>query len=90
MQKVINGSTVRYWACINFSRSVQESAARGFCQQLVQMCQISGMVKFQILAMPCYLSSLYLFELHSILFQMIITYLPLYHDQHLTTFIVKM
>ncbi|XP_043806724.1 protein argonaute PNH1 isoform X2 [Manihot esculenta] len=42
-KKVINGSTVRYWACINFSRSVQETTARGFCQQLGQMCQISGM-----------------------------------------------
>ena len=52
MQKVINGSTVRYWACINFSRSIQESTARGFCQQLVQICQISGMVKFQILVIP--------------------------------------
>jgi eukaryotic translation initiation factor 2C len=46
MQKVINGSTVRYWACINFSRSVQESTAHGFCQELVHMCQISGMVNF--------------------------------------------
>ena len=68
MQKVINGSTVRYWACINFSRSVQESTARGFCQQLVQMCQISGMVKFQILVIPCqeklYIRD-YLFEQHS-------------------------
>ncbi|KAL5076273.1 hypothetical protein RYX36_015257 [Vicia faba] len=42
-KKVINGSTVRYWACINFSRSVQESTARGFCQQLVQKCRILGM-----------------------------------------------
>lgn len=42
-KKVINGSTIKYWACINFSRSVQESAAMSFCQQLVQMCQISGM-----------------------------------------------
>ncbi|XP_052199612.1 protein argonaute PNH1-like isoform X2 [Diospyros lotus] len=42
-KKVVNGSTVNYWACINFSRSVQESAARGFCDQLVQMCQSSGM-----------------------------------------------
>ena len=46
MQKVINGSTVRYWACINFSRSVQENTAHGFCQELVHMCQISGMVNF--------------------------------------------
>ncbi|KAL7189604.1 hypothetical protein ACSBR1_039284 [Camellia fascicularis] len=42
-KKVINGGTVNYWACINFSRSVQESAVRGFCHQLAQMCQGSGM-----------------------------------------------
>ncbi|KAJ4845702.1 Protein argonaute PNH1 [Turnera subulata] len=42
-KKVVNGSTVRYWACINFSRSVPESTAHGFCQQLIQMCQVSGM-----------------------------------------------
>ncbi|XP_072983781.1 protein argonaute PNH1-like [Typha latifolia] len=42
-KKVINGCTVNYWACINFSRSVQESTARGFCQELAHMCQISGM-----------------------------------------------
>ncbi|KAF7806343.1 protein argonaute PNH1-like [Senna tora] len=53
-KKVINGSTVRYWACINFSRSVQESTARGFCQQLVQMCQISGMEFSQEPVIPIY------------------------------------
>ncbi|XP_010259157.1 PREDICTED: protein argonaute 10-like isoform X2 [Nelumbo nucifera] len=42
-KKMINGSTVSRWACINFSRSVQESVARGFCNGLAQMCQISGM-----------------------------------------------
>ncbi|KAH9619822.1 hypothetical protein KSS87_003277 [Heliosperma pusillum] len=42
-KKVINGSTVNNWACINFSRTVPETAARGFCRQLVQMCQVSGM-----------------------------------------------
>ncbi|KAF5176317.1 argonaute like [Thalictrum thalictroides] len=42
-KKMINGSTVSRWACINFSRSVQESVARGFCNELAQMCQISGM-----------------------------------------------
>lgn len=41
---MINGSTVNHWACINFSRSVQESTARTFCQELAQMCQVSGMV----------------------------------------------
>ncbi|CAL9089959.1 unnamed protein product [Musa textilis] len=42
-KKVINGCTVNYWACINFSRSVQENTAHSFCQELAQMCQISGM-----------------------------------------------
>lgn len=46
MQKMINGMTVSRWACINFSRSVQESVARGFCIELAQMCQVSGMVGF--------------------------------------------
>ncbi|KHN15131.1 Protein argonaute PNH1 [Glycine soja] len=53
-KKVINGSTVRYWACINFSRSIQESTARGFCQQLVQICQISGMEFSQDPVIPIY------------------------------------
>ncbi|KAK1259791.1 Protein argonaute PNH1 [Acorus gramineus] len=44
-KKMINGSTVNHWACINFSRSVQESTARSFCQELAQMCQVSGMQK---------------------------------------------
>ncbi|KAF8400717.1 hypothetical protein HHK36_014017 [Tetracentron sinense] len=42
-KKMINGSAVNYWACINFSRSVQESTVSGFCQELAQMCQVSGM-----------------------------------------------
>ncbi|XXG76760.1 hypothetical protein AAC387_Pa08g1049 [Persea americana] len=42
-KKMINGSTVSRWACVNFSRSVQESVARGFCNDLAQMCQVSGM-----------------------------------------------
>ncbi|KAL0376661.1 UNVERIFIED_CONTAM: protein argonaute 10 [Sesamum calycinum] len=41
--KMINGMTVSRWACINFSRSVQDSVARGFCNELAQMCQVSGM-----------------------------------------------
>ncbi|GAU41166.1 hypothetical protein TSUD_282390 [Trifolium subterraneum] len=53
-KKVINGSTVRYWACINFSRSVQESTACGFCQQLIQMCKISGMEFSQEPVIPVY------------------------------------
>ncbi|KAL9690749.1 hypothetical protein QQ045_011157 [Rhodiola kirilowii] len=42
-KKMINGMTVARWACINFSRSVQENVARGFCNELAQMCQVSGM-----------------------------------------------
>ncbi|AES65969.2 eukaryotic translation initiation factor 2c [Medicago truncatula] len=53
-KKVINGSNVRYWACINFSRSVQESTAHGFCQQLVQMCQITGLEFSQEPVIPVY------------------------------------
>ncbi|KAL5070248.1 hypothetical protein RYX36_021135 [Vicia faba] len=53
-KKVINGSTVRYWACINFSRSVQESTAHGFCQQLVQKCRILGIEFSQEPAIPVY------------------------------------
>lgn len=43
-KKMVNGGTVNSWACVNFSRSVQDSVARGFCHELAQMCQISGMV----------------------------------------------
>ncbi|MED6121941.1 Protein argonaute 10 [Stylosanthes scabra] len=42
-KKMINGMTVSRWACINFSRSVQDSVARTFCHELAQMCQVSGM-----------------------------------------------
>ncbi|GLJ52618.1 hypothetical protein SUGI_1119890 [Cryptomeria japonica] len=42
-KKMVNGGTVNYWACVNFSRGVQDSVARGFCQELAQMCQVSGM-----------------------------------------------
>ncbi|XP_020207885.1 protein argonaute 10 isoform X2 [Cajanus cajan] len=42
-KKMINGMTVSRWACINFSRSVQDSVARTFCNELSQMCQVSGM-----------------------------------------------
>ncbi|MQL87929.1 hypothetical protein Taro_020482, partial [Colocasia esculenta] len=42
-KKMFHGGKVHNWTCINFSRNVQESAARGFCQELAQMCRISGM-----------------------------------------------
>jgi hypothetical protein len=43
-QKMVNGGVVNHWACLNFSRSVQENYARNFCAELAQMCQTSGMV----------------------------------------------
>ncbi|XWS48203.1 hypothetical protein CRYUN_Cryun13aG0053700 [Craigia yunnanensis] len=42
-KKMVNGGTVNNWICINFSRQVQDSVARGFCCELAQMCYISGM-----------------------------------------------
>lgn len=44
LQKMVNGGTVNSWICVNFSRSVQDNVARGFCYDLAQMCTISGMV----------------------------------------------
>ncbi|XP_010534204.1 PREDICTED: protein argonaute 1-like [Tarenaya hassleriana] len=43
-KKMVNGGTVDHWMCINFSRQVQDNVARTFCQELAQMCYISGMV----------------------------------------------
>lgn len=41
---MVNGGVVNNWACLNFSRGVQDSIARGFCYELAQMCMTSGMV----------------------------------------------
>lgn len=43
---MVNGGVVNNWACLNFSRGVQDSIARGFCYELAQMCMTSGMVSF--------------------------------------------
>ncbi|KAL8124010.1 hypothetical protein AgCh_011858 [Apium graveolens] len=42
-KKMVNGGIVNNWICVNFAPNVQESAARGFCHELAQMCIISGM-----------------------------------------------
>ncbi|XP_042397032.1 protein argonaute 1B-like [Zingiber officinale] len=34
---------VNSWICINFAKNAQDNLARGFCHELAQMCQISGM-----------------------------------------------
>jgi hypothetical protein len=44
LQKMVNGGVVNHWACLNFSRSVQENVASAFCAELAHMCQTSGMV----------------------------------------------
>ncbi|KAG6479643.1 hypothetical protein ZIOFF_063111 [Zingiber officinale] len=41
--KIVNGGRVNSWTCINFAKNVQDNLARGFCHDLAQMCQISGM-----------------------------------------------
>ncbi|OVA01133.1 Argonaute/Dicer protein [Macleaya cordata] len=43
-KKMVNGGTVDSWACINFSRNVQDGAVRRFCHELAQMCCTSGMI----------------------------------------------
>jgi eukaryotic translation initiation factor 2C len=43
LQKMVNGGVVNHWACLNFSRSVQENVASAFCAELAHMCQTSGM-----------------------------------------------
>ncbi|CAM8929755.1 unnamed protein product [Rhodiola kirilowii] len=42
-KKMVNGGTVNNWICINFSRTVQDNVARGFCAELARMCYTSGM-----------------------------------------------
>ncbi|KAJ3692123.1 hypothetical protein LUZ60_012473 [Juncus effusus] len=42
-KRMVNGGRVNNWMCINFSRGVQDNAARNFCHELAVMCQISGM-----------------------------------------------
>ncbi|PIA35484.1 hypothetical protein AQUCO_03500088v1 [Aquilegia coerulea] len=42
-KKLLNGGMVHNWMCLNFSRNVQDAVARGFCFELAQMCNISGM-----------------------------------------------
>lgn len=51
-KKMVNGGVVNYWACINFSRGVQDGAALRFCHELAMMCQVSGMAFRQDLAIP--------------------------------------
>ncbi|GLT55905.1 hypothetical protein SLA2020_289890 [Shorea laevis] len=42
-KKMVNGGTVNHWICINFSWQVQDTVAKTFCNELAQMCYVSGM-----------------------------------------------
>jgi eukaryotic translation initiation factor 2C len=42
-KKMVNGGVVKDWICVNFSQSVPDNVAKGFCYELAQMCTISGM-----------------------------------------------
>ncbi|KAF5194915.1 argonaute 1A [Thalictrum thalictroides] len=55
-KKMVNGGTVNNWMCINFSRSVQDNLARGFCNELAQMCCVSGMAFKLEPILPAYLA----------------------------------
>ncbi|XP_010247717.1 PREDICTED: protein argonaute 5-like isoform X2 [Nelumbo nucifera] len=41
--KMLNGGTVEYWACVNFSSRLNSNIACQFCQELVRMCSSKGM-----------------------------------------------
>jgi hypothetical protein len=56
---MVNGGVVNYWACLNFSRNVQENYVHSFCFELAQMCQTSGMVFHRILKNPLILLCIY-------------------------------
>ncbi|KAK7353855.1 hypothetical protein VNO80_19308 [Phaseolus coccineus] len=65
-KKMVNRGTINNWFCINFSRSVQDSVARGFCYELAQMCCISGMdPEFDVFVLLDMLDALDLFPLVS-------------------------
>jgi hypothetical protein len=65
---MVNGGRVSNWACINFSRNVQDSAARGFCHELAVMCQISGMVSLFPSIIICAQYTLAIFVIYSMYF----------------------
>ncbi|XP_057955824.1 protein argonaute 5-like [Malania oleifera] len=43
-KKMVNGGTVHFWGCINFSSRLGQDVAFQFCQELVNMCVSKGMV----------------------------------------------
>jgi hypothetical protein len=43
-KKMVNGGSVRHWACINLSQYVTVAMALQLCNELIEMCRTSGMV----------------------------------------------
>jgi mannose/fructose/N-acetylgalactosamine-specific phosphotransferase system component IIB len=43
-KKMVNGRSVRHWACINISQYVTVAMAPQLCNELMEMCRTSGMV----------------------------------------------
>ncbi|RVX20120.1 Protein argonaute MEL1 [Vitis vinifera] len=43
-KKMVNGGTVQFWTCLNFSFRVHQDLPSGFCRELVNMCVSKGMV----------------------------------------------
>ncbi len=42
--RMVNGGSIRRWACINFSQCVIAGIAPQLCNELIEMCRTSGMV----------------------------------------------
>jgi len=42
-KRMVNGGSIRHWACINFSQYVTAEIAPQLCNELIEMCRTSGM-----------------------------------------------
>ncbi|TVU45671.1 hypothetical protein EJB05_05172, partial [Eragrostis curvula] len=49
-KRMVNGGSIRYWACITFSSSLHPNVTGMFCDDLVSMCNKIGM---QMWTTPC-------------------------------------
>jgi hypothetical protein len=43
-KKMVHGGSMRYWTCINFSRYITVEIAPQLCNELIEICQTSGVV----------------------------------------------
>ncbi len=43
-KRMVNGGSVRHWACINFSQYVTAEIAPQLCNELIEICRTSGMI----------------------------------------------